>query len=488
MTPYHPIRLVSLLTILGVSFIGADPRVHILSENLDQVITSTTLQWVQTDGKDKSVLKNAVIAAYQVMPDADPSENSYDENLENDVVNKQEPVYVCRATVTSIWVSGQLRPKNHVCVVSLYRKVQEYKHFEVLVNVEDSGRLSWVGKNKYTNLPAGAVTSGENILRTFVSRKPVNSNNKTGSLSHYIGTFNPSENLGVFHLVEQNNNEISYEDGEILVETEPIAYEFRNIKFLRSSRRFPKKKRVLAHAILKNEEDGLQRVESVMSYNYTYSLNWGKGHGIQVGLPYTVFLPNGSQILGKWGILEKEEKVETVPVEMHLDEGTAVNVTLTGNYTEMEIPYTATVVSLYKDNEKREITIRDIKRENKVIELVYNYSPIYFLHNNSYVPTTPAPTTTSTTTTSTTTTVRPTSTTLKELPEVAPEVILQRKQEELHAAEKKPEDGAMMSDEHTVREASLESKTEISAKDSASAAAIVLHLLLPMAVMVLSVT
>lgn len=380
------------------------------------------------------------------------------EGNDNDIVkDHKEPVYICRAKVTSIWVTGQLRPKNHVCVVSLYKKVEEYKQFEILINIDHGARLSWVGKNKYTNIPQGAVTSGENVLRTFVSRKPTDSEKKASSLTHYVGTFYPSENLGVYHLVDENNSEISFEEGEILVETEPVAYEFKQLKFRRTGRRFPKRKLTLAQTILKNDENGLQKVDSVMTYNYSYFLGWGKGHGMQTGLPFTVFLPNGSKVEGMWALPKSEDKVETVPVEKYLEEGTAVNITLVGNYTEMEVPYTATVVAIYKDGERLEFTIDDIKRENKVIDVAFDFSPVYFLHNNSHVPTTT--TTTTSTTTTTTTTAKSTSTTQEITPIVPPEVIVRRKQEELHAASKKS-DGSNDEDNAFRIASSLEKKPE----------------------------
>lgn len=128
----------------------------------------------------------------------------------------------------------------------------------------------------------------------------------------------------------------------------------------------------------------------------------------------------------------------------YLEEGTAVNVTLMGNYTEAEVPYIATVVAIYKDGEKREILIRDTKRENKMSSIVAVYSPVYFLHNNSFVPTT---TTTSTTTSTTTTTVKTTISTDKiSPPDTPPEVVMNNKRSDLES-EKKHDNGSMLSDE-----------------------------------------
>jgi hypothetical protein len=55
-----------ILTLL-VALVRADTSVYILSENLEQVVTSSTLQWVSSSGFNESMLNNAVVAAYQVI-------------------------------------------------------------------------------------------------------------------------------------------------------------------------------------------------------------------------------------------------------------------------------------------------------------------------------------------------------------------------------------------------------------------------------------
>lgn len=106
--------------------------------------------------------------------EAEVTENETEEGTTN------KPVYVCRASVNSVVVSGQLRPDTKVCVVSLYGKVSEHKQYDILKSIENSARLSWVHKSKYTLLLQGAVTSGEKVLRTFVARRPADSHNKEG--------------------------------------------------------------------------------------------------------------------------------------------------------------------------------------------------------------------------------------------------------------------------------------------------------------------
>lgn len=56
-----------ILLILGLSLTKGDPSVHLLSENFNQVITSTTLKWVPASRNGKIDFENAVIGAEQIM-------------------------------------------------------------------------------------------------------------------------------------------------------------------------------------------------------------------------------------------------------------------------------------------------------------------------------------------------------------------------------------------------------------------------------------
>nr|CAI5841632.1 unnamed protein product [Callosobruchus analis] len=95
----------------------------------------------------------------------------------SEFINK--PVYVCRAR-ESVWVAGQLRPKNQVCVVSVYKKVREHEQFDILVNTEGSARLNWKLKSKIDLIPQGSVASGVEP-KNFIARKDTSSHNKEGN-------------------------------------------------------------------------------------------------------------------------------------------------------------------------------------------------------------------------------------------------------------------------------------------------------------------
>lgn len=56
-----------VVAILGFGGTIADPSVHVLSENFNQVVTSTTLQWVPVSENAKIDFQDAVVGAEQIM-------------------------------------------------------------------------------------------------------------------------------------------------------------------------------------------------------------------------------------------------------------------------------------------------------------------------------------------------------------------------------------------------------------------------------------
>ena len=89
-------------------------------------------------------------------------------------------------------------------------------------------------------------------------------------------------------------------------------------------------------------------------------------------------------------------------MEYLLEPGTAVNVTLVANYTDMEVPYMAKLVAVYGDKTTKSRSISGVRQEETMRNVEPQFSPVFFLHNNSLVPTTVPPPTTSTTTTTST--------------------------------------------------------------------------------------
>lgn len=319
-------------------------------------------------------------------------------------------MYVCRARHNGVWVSGQLRSKYKECIVSLHSSVHKYFKFEVLQNLDGGAMLSWMPWDKFATIPKGAVAGGQDTYVNYVARKKVAQDEGISfGYTYLIGKFNPRDGLGKITVIDEHDKEISYLEGEILVETEPTHYELTGVKFNLYRKRATRDPRFLAETILRNgaASDAI-KVDSALAYNYTYTLYWGHGHAILTGLNTTVRLTNGTVLDNyKWGIVTKEEREDVFKVERVLEPGTACNVTLRGNYTDMDVPYTATLVAYYPDGKTKSRIIHGNKVEVGMMDVTPDYGDIYYLRNNSLVPTTTTTTTTSTTTTSTSTTEAP---------------------------------------------------------------------------------
>jgi len=131
-------------------------------------------------------------------------------------------------------------------------------------------------------------------------------------------------------------------------------------------------------------------------------------------------------------------------VQVFLEPGTGINVTLKANYTDMEVPYTATLISHYEDGATTSRVISGIRQEETLFDIMPEFGPIYFLNNFSLVPTTIPPTTT---------TEPPTTTTLMTTTTTAATTMKQ----ETH--QQQTDDASDLEDENVIK---LPKKTDIS--------------------------
>ena len=126
---------------------------------------------------------------------------------EEDVTEaKERPIYVCRANYDGIWVSGELRTEQKGCVVSLQGIRRKYDHYQVLENVENGARLSWVRWNKMNVvIPMGTVSCAQ--AETFVARHRVEESNGADEdlpeVNYHIGRLDTKDGFGKISIVNR---------------------------------------------------------------------------------------------------------------------------------------------------------------------------------------------------------------------------------------------------------------------------------------------
>ncbi|XP_058799185.1 protein unzipped isoform X2 [Phymastichus coffea] len=379
--------------LLAQHCVNADTSVHILSKNYNQLITSSTLNWISESHYSAS--KELVIGGFETVPKEG-----------TDTISRS--IFVCRALHNGVWVAGARRDGENNCTVSLTGSVRTYERYQLLENVENAGRISWKNWTKYYTPVPGTVASSD---RLYVARVTLE-DEAMGKPVHYIGTLNAQDSLGIITYVKENGEESSSEKGQLLVETEPISYELGSVKLnnarSKATKRVP---RTLGVATISNAGSAPGTMAEAFSYEYVYRLSWGQGHAMLRGLETKITLVNKTKLPDiLWGIEFKENRTAVHTVEVHLEPGTAVNVTLHGTYATVETPYSGKLSSHYDDNSSINTRqIIDERQEDLVIDVTSEIGPVYFLGNFSLVPT-PAPTPLAepaTTTTATSTTSRP---------------------------------------------------------------------------------
>lgn len=176
---------------------------------------------------------------------------------------------------------------------------------------------------------------------------------------YQLGRLDPKEGLGRI-FVYLGDREYSLDEGEVLVETEPVRYELRQIKVDKWRSQVKKNLTELGSTVLQNSESMSNLVEAVITYEYDRMVYWGTHDGVARGLPTAVYDEVGARPMDiYWAQKVSEKRLETKTVSTNLQPGTAINVTVTGNYTKTEGPYKALLVSYYADNDNaltREIT------------------------------------------------------------------------------------------------------------------------------------
>lgn len=295
-------------------------------------------------------------------------------------------------------ILGQLKPEYNSCAVS---GSKSYNAFEVLENIENASLIYWVPWFKFQSKPNGAVLVDSSYDSVFIGRMKAQS-----GFSHYIGRIAYESAIGRLITFDDKNNELVENSGEILVEIEPVSYKLENVELdLTTEHVRQNDVEKYQEIVLRNDDKEGGTFTTEIEYDYNYTVSWGHGHGIAIGLNTSIEMADGTLFpLIQWANPFTERRTKLYKIEKYLEPGTACNVTFRGNGTDRDVQYTANLITFYNGKDSRSRQMRGQRIEN-TLEVEALYGEIYFVANNSLVPTTT--TTTTTTTTSTTTTAAP---------------------------------------------------------------------------------
>jgi hypothetical protein len=169
-------------------------------------------------------------------------------------------------------------------------------------------------------------------------------------IDHAIGYLD-SDGLGKIY-VTVASEEKSFEEGELLKVIEPARYELSDIKFNSLTLRQKSERQLLGSTILKNEGNEEVDVTATIGYKYQVVRNFGSHDGVARSINTTAFITKTEKFEFFWGIQKENTVIDSKSVNTRLLPGTAINVTLYGNYSTSEGPYKAYIVTYFTDGSK----------------------------------------------------------------------------------------------------------------------------------------
>ncbi|CAG9806132.1 unnamed protein product [Chironomus riparius] len=388
------VELLLLSIILLIEFAASSKPVSVFDKKIGQLVTSSLLIWEPFDPSNaKHQLENAVAAG---------------EFLE------KYPAYICRSSVNSIAVTGYVKKRNeesHVCIVSMHSQIKTKGDFELLMNKGNGAKIDWIDWEKsgvvFTHID-GTVSTINSGLRSevyYIARHKKNHSMEHHEIDHAIGWFDPKEGFGKIHATV-SSSEQTFDNGQVLVTFEPLHYELHDIKFSTIKLKVETKRILLGQTMLRNDGEQSAEVNAVIGYEYNLTRNLGHHDAIARSVNTTVFVAKKEVYNCFWGLETNNRVMNTKGVSTTLQPGTALNISLWGNYTVRDGPYDAHLIIHWADgtkSKKRRIRVNAGYEANLEDQLEIDYSPTFWLHNNTVVPTTTTQRTVTSTTSSSTT-------------------------------------------------------------------------------------
>ncbi|KAG5681126.1 hypothetical protein PVAND_010586 [Polypedilum vanderplanki] len=393
--------------------------VSVRNKTIGQLVTSSLLTWESFNEKDAHAQFEYAVYG-------------------GEFIATKDKAYICRASINTALVTGYVLKrednKKYVCIISQHKIIKTKGDFDLLLNKGNGAKLKWVLFEKmsvFQNIDGAVSTiNGGSTEIYYIARH--NHSMEHHEIDHAIGWFDPKDGFGKIHAMIQNEERI-FEDGEILVAIEAVRYELHDMKFKRLKLQEKKERKLLGQTILKNEGDEEIDVKAVIGYEYEIERNLGTHEGIARSINTTVFVTNRDTFNFLWGIKKTDHILSSKNVGTILKPGTAINVTLWGNYTIKEGPYDATLIVHWADgtnSKKRKITVASGYEADLEDPLEIEESATYWLLNNTIVPTT-TQRTTSTSSSTTNKSIFSTSVANNAIEKITPKTVM-----ELNAASK----------------------------------------------------
>ena len=263
------------------------------------------------------------------------------------------------------------------CRLGFTNRLVSVARFQVLTEVPAAAKLQWRPFTRFSELPQGAVAGVEGADPVFVARKLGKDGVMVPAVIEVASTNYGTGTLKVFsdYSVDNVNN------GDVLVEIEPVRYELKMERFVKDSKRTSARKILASSSIFRFQEgrESEARMQKMLSYSYAKTQYFGQVKGAIKGLPVTVHLPTGEVKNLLWGMKDTNKQSETIMVGHNMKENSAVDVVISAEEISEEQAYTANLVAVFPDGSVRERVVEGVMLTHFLDGIKPEYSKLYVI-------------------------------------------------------------------------------------------------------------
>ena len=263
------------------------------------------------------------------------------------------------------------------CRVGFNNRLVSISSFYVLTQVPYASKLEWKRFARFAKPPQGAVSGVDGNEPMFIARRLGEKGVMDAAVIELAAS---TYGTGVLKVYDEYGV-VEVDNGDILVELEPVRYELKLDEFDKDAKRTSARKVLASSSIFRFMEgkETTARMQKMLTYTYQKSRYFGQVKGTIKGLPARISLPSGEVKSMMWGMEDLNQQEETMMVGHSMTHNSAVDVVIRAMSVKEEQPYTGTLVAVFADGSVRERRVEGVQQIHYLDDIQPQYSKLYVI-------------------------------------------------------------------------------------------------------------
>ena len=258
------------------------------------------------------------------------------------------------------------------CKAGFANRLVPLRNFEVLTQVPGAVKLIWKNFTRFSVPVHGCVAGvdGDNQPIYIARRLEASGDLVPAVVEIPVASYG----TGLIKVYTDHSVE-DVEEGEVLVEVEPVRYRLHLHRFDQSPKESQKRQTLASSSIFRFLEGKktTARMQKMLSYTYVASEYYSHVAGTVKGLPVEIKLPSGEVKSRLWGMRDTRKQTESIMVGFDMQQNSAVDVRVVCDSIKLEQPFSGTLVAVFPDGSERTRQVEG----SMVLESLQNIRPEY---------------------------------------------------------------------------------------------------------------